>query len=129
MTTTPILPNVAHRVACDRALRLARHQGAVEVLAFYDDLTPGERRIVFALLARLASRHHLEPLDAEADSPWWTGPELRLAHSLYVSGHRSKWIDTGHRLWMREDARARRAAARTDASARSRGGSRRSVDA
>ena len=96
------IPNQRHRLACDRALRLAHHQGAVEVLAFYDQLTPGERRIAFALLARLAGRRHLEPLGALEESPWWTTAELRLAHSLWVHGHRSEWIDAGHRLYMRD---------------------------
>lgn len=111
---SPVLPTPVHRAAADRAARLATHNGAVEVLAFYDSMTPGERRIAFALLARLAGRHHIKPLDNEADSPWWTPAELRLAHSLWVGGHRSEWINTGHKLYVRDNARVRRDAARLE---------------
>lgn len=105
-----VIPTIVHRAACDRAVRLAFHQGAVEVLAFYDEMTPGERRVTFALLARLAGRRHLDELPADETSPWWTPAELRLAHAMWQRGHRSKWIDTGHRLYVRDRKTIERAA-------------------
>lgn len=108
----PALPSQVHRVACDRAIRLAHHQGVTEVLAFYDEMTPGERRITFALLARLAGRRHIEALPGDEDSPWWTPAELRLAHSLWNGGHRSAWINAGHKLYIRDQARVARDARR-----------------
>lgn len=103
------IPTGTHKLAADRLLRLTAQEGTVEALAFYDRLDPGARRIVFALVARIASGH-IAPVDGLTEV--WTDEELRRCHNLFVQGVRTPWVNHGHRVYKRNAARRSRAAER-----------------
>lgn len=113
MTAQPIdppsiIPTQTHRIAADRAIRLATQSSIDEALAFYDDMTPGERRVVFSVIARIAGGRTLAPLTPEETSPWWTRGEMTQAHKLFMGGNRSAWVRTGHELYRKAQARFHR---------------------
>lgn len=114
MTTEPAahpcaLPTQSHRIAADRAMRLAAHAGPGEALELYDELSAGERRIVFAMLARAAGRRTLPPLPADRDAPWWTSRELEAAEAAVVAGARAPWLMVGARIFRAQTRRTARA--------------------
>lgn len=99
----------AHRIAAERAIRLAHEHGTVEAMQFFTELHPDTQPVVFALMARsAASRPGLEAPAGAA--PWWSMAELRNAHRLFAAGHREKWIEQGHRLYIAQQRRLTRAA-------------------
>lgn len=103
----PPIPTGAHKLAADRLLRLTAQEGTVEALEFYDHLSPGDRRVVFALVARIAAHtRYVTPVDGRTDV--WTSDELRRCHNLFVQGARSPWINKGHRLYKRNAMRRSR---------------------
>lgn len=110
-----IAPSAQHRVAADRAIRLAHEHGAVEVADFFTRLRPVDQPIVFALMARsvvapVPHQHAGAPAYDVDKSPWWTAAELRDAHRLWAQGHRAPWIEQGHRLYKAQHKRGQRAA-------------------